>query len=385
MKYQLLPSLSDVDFNGLVRSIADNGVLVPIEVDEDGNILDGHHRVAACEKLELADWPKIVRIGLSEDEKRAHVRQINMARRHLSTSQKRQIISAQLIDTPAQSSNSIAAKLGVSDKTVGKIRAELVRRSEIPNVDKFEDTLGRKQPARRPAKYLPQAADVGLYMQGAKDIRTRKMLAKREIRFERDRLICAAGSVVAGQLPRRAFSVLYADVPWKNEVWGDDTGADKNPPYPPMELEDICALCAGEKSPAIDDAVLYFWRKANNVEQALRVIHAWGFEPKSEMIWDKVHIGNGRWVRDRHEVLMICTRGSVPAPVPGENPQSLYREAKCEHSRKPVWFAEQITKIYPDLPKLELFQRKQSLIKGDIRLKRGSGWKFWGFESGGEE
>ncbi len=47
-------------------------------------------------------------------------------------------------------------------------------------------------------------------------------------------------------------------------------------------------------------------------------------------------------------------------------PDSLYTEPKTEHSRKPVWFAEQIERQWPELRKLELFQRKASLAEGDI-------------------
>ncbi len=45
MKYQLLPPLSPEDFAALEASIIEHGVLVPVEYDEEGNILDGHHRV----------------------------------------------------------------------------------------------------------------------------------------------------------------------------------------------------------------------------------------------------------------------------------------------------------------------------------------------------
>ena len=47
MKYQLLPELSAADFEVLKQDIAARGVMVPVEYDEEGSILDGHHRVRA--------------------------------------------------------------------------------------------------------------------------------------------------------------------------------------------------------------------------------------------------------------------------------------------------------------------------------------------------
>ena len=47
-KFQVMPPLTDDDFAALKADIKANGLLIPVEVDEDGNVLDGHHRVRAC-------------------------------------------------------------------------------------------------------------------------------------------------------------------------------------------------------------------------------------------------------------------------------------------------------------------------------------------------
>ena len=64
--YQVMPPLSDAEFQELKADIAARGVMVPVEYDEAGNILDGHHRERACNELGIADWPRIVRHGLDE-------------------------------------------------------------------------------------------------------------------------------------------------------------------------------------------------------------------------------------------------------------------------------------------------------------------------------
>ena len=41
-KYQVMPNMPPEQFDALKADIAERGVLVPIDVDEHGHILDGH-------------------------------------------------------------------------------------------------------------------------------------------------------------------------------------------------------------------------------------------------------------------------------------------------------------------------------------------------------
>ncbi len=50
-KYQLFNPLSAEEYAALEADIAKRGVLVAVEQDQQGNILDGHHRVEIAEKL----------------------------------------------------------------------------------------------------------------------------------------------------------------------------------------------------------------------------------------------------------------------------------------------------------------------------------------------
>jgi ParB-like chromosome segregation protein Spo0J len=56
MNFQVLPPLSGEDYAALKSDIAVRGVLVPVEYDEEGNILDGHHRVHICAELGMTTW-----------------------------------------------------------------------------------------------------------------------------------------------------------------------------------------------------------------------------------------------------------------------------------------------------------------------------------------
>ena len=192
--------------------------------------------------------------------------------------------------------------------------------------------------------------------------------------------IADQGYAQPGQWPIAAYAIGYADPPWEQRAYSDITGQDKGLPYPSMPLDEIMALCAGARSPFTRDAKMYLWVPANRLHHGIMVLEAWGFEYVTNIVWDKVHIGMGREVRDRHEHLLIGKRGDFPGLMEGSQPHSLFSEVKGDHSRKPVRVAADIDRLFPDLPKLELFQRRQSLAPGDPRLT--GNWSFWGNESG---
>ena len=137
--YQVMPPLTAEEYNELRDDIAKRGVMVPIEYDEHGNVLDGHHRLQICEELGITDFPKVIRTGMTESEKRTHARKLNMARRQLNQEQRRELIREQLRETPELSDRQIAKAIGVSDKTVGSQRRDMESTAEIPQ---FETSIG---------------------------------------------------------------------------------------------------------------------------------------------------------------------------------------------------------------------------------------------------
>ena len=145
-KYQVMPPMPPEQFEALKADIAERGVLVPIDVDEQGHILDGHHRYRACMELGLTDFPTIVRPGLSEEGRRIFARKSNMLRRHLSRKQVRELIAEQLKDTPSWANNRIGQVLGADSKTVKAVRERLERTSEIPKLDKLVGADGKARP-----------------------------------------------------------------------------------------------------------------------------------------------------------------------------------------------------------------------------------------------
>jgi hypothetical protein len=79
--------------------------------------------------------------------------------------------------------------------------------------------------------------------------------------------------------------------------------------------------------------------------------------------------GLGFYCRTQHEHLLIATRGVRLHPSPSNLSSSVIYGPRREHSRKPDEAYEVIERMYPELPKLELFARK-----------RRPGWTVWGNE-----
>lgn len=125
MDYQFMPDLTPEEYEALKADIAERGVLVPIELDDEGNVLDGHHRLRACEELGITDYPTITRMGMTEDEKVVHAVTLNTVRRHMTREQKRQAIQRMLERCPNLSDREIARAVGSTHPTVGKYRRQL--------------------------------------------------------------------------------------------------------------------------------------------------------------------------------------------------------------------------------------------------------------------
>jgi DNA modification methylase len=154
--YQVLPPLTAEERASLKESIKRDGVLVPVEEDEHGNVLDGYHRVELwtelrAEGVRLPDYPIIIRPRLSEAEKRAHARALNLSRRHLNQEQRRKLIEDQLREAPERSDRQIAEALHVDNKTVAKRRKHLESTEEIPQLEATQGKDGKNRPARKPA------------------------------------------------------------------------------------------------------------------------------------------------------------------------------------------------------------------------------------------
>jgi AraC-like DNA-binding protein len=122
-RFQVLPPLSPEQFGALKADIAERGVLVPIEVDETGQVLDGHHRCRAWQELRtegvrVPPYPRVVRQLPDEHAKVAHALRLNLSRRHLSRLERAEVVAA--LRDRHWSLRRIGGALGVSRETVAR-------------------------------------------------------------------------------------------------------------------------------------------------------------------------------------------------------------------------------------------------------------------------
>jgi N6-adenosine-specific RNA methylase IME4 len=171
-------------------------------------------------------------------------------------------------------------------------------------------------------------------------------------------------------LPDKCYGVILADPEWRFEPWSRETGMDRaaDNHYPTSSTGEIARRPVADI--AAKDSVLFLWATVPMLEDALYVMDVWGFTYKSQIIWMKDQTGTGYWFRNRHELLLLGTRGKPPAPAPGTQWPSVVMAPRGRHSEKPEIFLEMIEAYYPTLPKIELNRR------GPARV----GWDAWGNE-----
>jgi N6-adenosine-specific RNA methylase IME4 len=190
---------------------------------------------------------------------------------------------------------------------------------------------------------------------------------KQSRRSHREAGLAAATEKASKALGTKLYSVISADPPWRFEPRSRDTGMDRSADnhFPTMTVERICEM----KVPAADDAVLFLWATVPMLPEALDVMKAWGFTYRSHCVWKKDRVGMGFWFRNIHELLLVGTRGAIPAPAPGTQYLSVIEAAVRKHSEKPDVFAEMIKELFPSSPALEMFARNPR-----------RGWEVWGNE-----
>lgn len=153
--FQVMPPLSAEEYAALKADIAENGIEVAVEIDEDGTLIDGHHRVKAWTELleagvTVQDYPRIRVAGLTYEQKRDRARNLNLKRRHLSSEQKKEI--AVELRREGKTQVEIAESLGVAHTTVGRWLAGIVHLHNTPLPEVITDATGRT----RPTSYKPQ-------------------------------------------------------------------------------------------------------------------------------------------------------------------------------------------------------------------------------------
>jgi N6-adenosine-specific RNA methylase IME4 len=369
----IFPLLEGVDFDQLVDDVRAHGVREPVWLYE-GEILDGRNRYRAAA---VAGVPCPTRLYEGDDPV-AFVVSLNLKRRHLSESQ-RAMVAAKLATlklgdnqhSEGPSIEGAARLLNIGHASVE--RAKVVHREGVPELQRAVERGDVRVSVAADVATLPVETQREIVARGEKEIlETAKAIrAKRAIanRAEWNARTIELSNQNAPLPCDRRYPIILADPPWKFDVYDSESGLDRAAAahYPTMKIEDICELpIAGLATP---HAVLFLWSTAPHLQKAFQVLAAWGFEYTTNIIWVKHAPGLGYWVRNQHELLLIAKRGDMRSPPEGTRPPSIIEAPRREHSRKPDEAYALIERMYPELPKIELFARA-----------RRSGWEAWGNE-----
>lgn len=121
--------MSAAEYAALKADIAQNGVQLPVAVDQYGRILDGNNRAQIATELGI-DYPTTTIVVDDDGDAVDRAVSLNCQRRHLTREQQREIIRAEITRRPDDSDRSIARRVGCSPTTVGT-----VRQGKVSNLD----------------------------------------------------------------------------------------------------------------------------------------------------------------------------------------------------------------------------------------------------------
>lgn len=391
----IFPLIEGPDFDGLVKDIAANGLREPIILLGKA-ILDGRNRFRACvaakllpESLDeltatqIKHFKHFVPMGAAEpsqDDLLAFVLSKNLHRRQLDESQRGMVAAkvanlkagdnqhgaANLPDHKQPVSQATAAKMfNISERTVRD--SVVVERQATPELKSAVEQGHLSVSVAAKAVTMPAAEQRDIAEKArAGETGAARTVVKQKARDDKERQL----SVKQNAFPDKRYGVILADPEWRFEVYSRETGMDRaaDNHYPTSATDAICARPVQDI--AAPDCVLFLWATVPMLPDALRVMAAWGFEYKSHCIWFKDRVGTGYWFRNQHELLLVGTRGNIPAPAMGSQFTSVIEAPVGEHSAKPDDFHEVIEHYFPTLPKIELNARRAR-----------SGWDIWGFEA----
>jgi N6-adenosine-specific RNA methylase IME4 len=172
----------------------------------------------------------------------------------------------------------------------------------------------------------------------------------------------------------RKFSTILADPPWQftNRTGKMAPEHKRLKRYPTLSLDEIMNIPVSD---VLDTrSHLYLWVPNALLAEGLKVMEAWGFSYKTNIVWYKVRKdggpdrrGVGFYFRNVSEILLFGVRGkNVRTLKPGRTQENIIVKQKREHSRKPDEQYELIESCSWG-PYLEMFARGNR-----------AGWHCWG-------
>ncbi|MGH9676579.1 MAG: MT-A70 family methyltransferase [Candidatus Acidiferrum sp.] len=183
-----------------------------------------------------------------------------------------------------------------------------------------------------------------------------------------------AGRDLIGFADGRKFQTVLADPPWQfiNRTGKVAPEHRRLSRYGTLTVDEIAALPVSEITTT--PGHLYLWVPNALLSEGLRVMAAWGFHYKTNIVWHKIRKdggsdgrGVGFYFRNVTELVLFGIRGKNARTLsPGRRQVNLLATRKREHSRKP-------DELYPIIEACSAGPRLEMFARGGRR-----GWAVWG-------
>lgn len=179
------------------------------------------------------------------------------------------------------------------------------------------------------------------------------------------------------------YKAIYLDPPWRFKNWSigelskrGEKWARRNgrSPYPVMSPDDLKKLPIGDLGHK--NSLMFMWATYPKLEEALELMTIYGYKFTTVgFTWVKFnpsgvgwHFGLGYYTHGNPEIVLLGKRGNGVKRVDKGIP-NLITWPRGQHSAKPPIVAEAIVSLLGDVPRCELFARRQV-----------EGWDCWGNE-----
>lgn len=189
-----------------------------------------------------------------------------------------------------------------------------------------------------------------------------------------DQKLSEAAQDLLTQHGDKRFATVLADPPWQFQNRTGKVAPEHRrlSRYGTMDLQAIMDLPVSQLS--ADTSHLYLWVPNALLPDGLKVLEAWGYTYKSNIVWRKIRKdggsdgrGVGFYFRNVTELVLFGVKGKNARTLqPGRTQVNFLETRKREHSRKPDEFYDIVESCSPG-PYLEMFARGPR-----------EGWSVWG-------
>jgi ParB family chromosome partitioning protein len=291
----------------LIDSIRENGLLHPVVITEEGLLVAGQRRIAACKALGWEDIP--VTVLNIKDITRGQADE-NSVRKNLTPSEAvaaAKMLELELKKASTEKHNALGetepepAKGKLPPSGGGKSRDKLARSVGMSGrtLEKAIQVVNAAQQDPDKYNHLVEKMDRKGKVDGV--FRELKRLQIRN----------SSAETAATTTTEELFSVIFAVPRWTKAHQGDGVVGHK-------EQVDVLSLREMKKlkPPIAPAAVLFLQTPASSLVSALELLAAWGFKYLTFLVLERFNPSGSTWLKEYHRAVLVGVRGEHRAPLP---------------------------------------------------------------------